>query len=94
MPEQVVSCRGVQLRHNPWRHSTCDALRRMVSFLVVGPQMIRSEVCAIDHGAAYRLSLSHPHGVIVEYFKTAAAAIVRQQEIEALFLGAPKETNA
>jgi hypothetical protein len=66
----------------------------MVSFLVVGPQMIRSEVSAIDNGAAYRLSLSHPHGVIVEYFKTAAAAVVRQQEIEALFLGPSRETHA
>jgi hypothetical protein len=65
---------------------------RMVSFLVVGPQMIRSEVSAIDNGAAYRLSLSHTHGVIVEYFKTAAAAIERKQEIEALFLGRASET--
>ena len=61
----------------------------MVSFLLLGQRMIRSEVSAIENGGAFRLSLSHQGGTIVEYFKTSGAAMLRQHEIEALFLGVP-----
>ena len=66
----------------------------MVSFLLLGPQTIRSEVSAIDNGESFRLSMSHPGGTIVEYFKTPGAAMRRQHEIEGLFLGVPHAGGA
>ncbi|HZT77340.1 MAG TPA: hypothetical protein VFA27_11820 [Vicinamibacterales bacterium] len=40
----------------------------------------------LSDGGPCRLSVVHPRGTIVEYFTTTAAAVKREQEIEALLL--------
>jgi hypothetical protein len=39
-------------------------------------------------GGPYRLTVHHGRGVIVEYFKATAAALVREQELENLLIAA------
>ena len=58
----------------------------MLHFLKAGSEQVRWELTSIESGRSYRLAVHHSHGVIVEYFKTAALAIVRVQELENLLV--------
>jgi hypothetical protein len=60
----------------------------VVNFFVAGSEVVRWEVASVGIGGDCRLSVWHSGGTIVEYFKTTAAALDREQEIEALFLAA------
>jgi hypothetical protein len=58
------------------------------SFFMAGPDMVRWELLAVESQSAYKLTVHHAHGVIVEYFKTSAAALTRQHELEDLLTAA------
>lgn len=55
---------------------------------MAGSEMVRWHLTALDPGGPYRLTLHHGHGVIVEYFKTPASALLRQHELEQLLVAA------
>ena len=59
----------------------------MVSFFIVGSEMVRWEITSLGQDVC-RLMITHGNGTIVEYFRSAAQALDRQKEIEALFLEA------
>jgi hypothetical protein len=63
----------------------------MVNFFMVGSDVVRWEVTSLGDDVC-RLTVTHPNGTIVEYFRMAAGALERQKEIEALFLG-PRQTR-
>ena len=60
----------------------------MISFFMAGPEMVRWELTAVESDGPYRLTVHHTLGVIVEYFKTSAAALMREQELEDLLIAA------
>jgi hypothetical protein len=60
----------------------------VLSFFMAGPELVRWELTAVDSDGPYRLTVRHAHGVIVEYFNTSAAALLRQQELEDLLIAA------
>jgi len=59
----------------------------MVSFFMVGSDMVRWEISSLGQDTC-RLMVTHTNGTIVEYFRTTSEALEREQEIEALFLEA------
>jgi hypothetical protein len=60
----------------------------VLSFFMAGAEMVRWELTAVESEGPYRLTVRHSQGVIVEYFTTSAAALLRQQEIEDLLIAA------
>jgi hypothetical protein len=60
----------------------------MLHFLRAGPDLVRWELTTLEGSRSYRLAVHHAQGVIVEYFNTAAMAIVRVQELEELLVSA------
>jgi hypothetical protein len=50
--------------------------------------MVRWELTAVESHGPYRLTVHHAQGVIVEYFETSAAALMREQELEDLLIAA------
>jgi len=50
--------------------------------------MVRWEILAVESQSAFKLTLHHAHGVIVEYFTTSSAALVREHELEDLLIAA------
>jgi len=58
----------------------------MLHFFRAAPDQVRWELTAIESksGPSYRLAVHHSQGVIVEYFKTSAMAVMRVQELEDL----------
>jgi len=60
----------------------------VTGFFLAGSTLVGWEIVTLDNGSTYRLSVEHPQGKIVEYFKASADAIAREQEIEALILAA------
>jgi hypothetical protein len=60
----------------------------VVNFFVAGSEIVRWEIAAADPVGNYQLTIWHSGGTIVEYFKTTAEALEREQEIEALILAA------
>ena len=58
----------------------------MVNFFMAGSDVVRWEINSLGDDIC-RLTVMHVNGRIVEYFRTAAQALERQREIEALFLG-------
>ena len=61
---------------------------RMVHFFRAGPELVRWELTLVEQGGPYRLALHHAKGVIIEYFDTSAAALVRIHELEQLLVRA------
>lgn len=59
----------------------------MLSFFMAGPDMVRWEL-TVDPNGSFRLTVRHAQGVIIEYFQTSAAALLRQQELEDLLIAA------
>ena len=57
----------------------------MVNFFMAGSDVVRWEVTSLGDDVC-RLTVTHPNGTIVEYFRMAARALERQKEIETLFL--------
>ena len=57
-------------------------------FFRAGPDLVRWELTEIECGGACRLAVHHAHGTIVEYFKSAAMALRRVQELEELLVHA------
>lgn len=55
---------------------------------MAGPEMVRWELTALESDGPYRLTVRHAQGVIVEYFNTSAAALMRQHELEDLLIAA------
>ena len=61
----------------------------MTNFFRAGWSLVRWEIVTLGSAGPYKLSILHPQGNIVEYFKTVDAAVRREQEIEALLLASP-----
>ena len=59
----------------------------MLSFFMAGPDLVRWEL-TVEANGPFRLTVRHAQGVIVEYFATAAGALLRQQELEDLLIAA------
>ena len=55
---------------------------------MAGPEMVRWELTAVELDGPFRLTVHHAQGVIVEYFETSAAALMREQELEDLLIAA------
>jgi hypothetical protein len=62
--------------------------RSVINFFMAGPEMVRWELTAVESNGPYRLTIHHAQGVIVEYFETSAAALMREQELEDLLIAA------
>jgi hypothetical protein len=60
----------------------------VVNFFMAGSEMVRWNLTAVESDGPYRLTLHHSHGMIVEYFKTADSALLRQHELEDLLIAA------
>jgi hypothetical protein len=60
----------------------------VISFFMAGPEMVRWELTAVQFDGPFRLTVHHATGVIVEYFGTPAAALLREQELEDLLMAA------
>jgi len=60
----------------------------VTNFFMAGTDLVSWEIVTLANGGPYKLSVVHARGTIVEYFTTTAAAMKREQEIEALFLAA------
>jgi hypothetical protein len=58
----------------------------MVNLFMAGSDVVRWEVTSLGDELC-RLTVKHPSGTIVEYFRMSAQALERQKEIETLFLG-------
>lgn len=54
----------------------------MLPFFKAGPDEARRDLTAVGSGQSCRPAVHDSQGVIVEYFRTAAMAIVRVQELE------------
>ena len=59
----------------------------MLSFFMAGPDMVRWDL-TVESNGPFRLTVRHAQGVIVEYFNTSAAALLRRQELEDLLIAA------
>jgi len=66
----------------------------VTNFFMAGSDLVSWEIVTLANGGPYRLSVVHPRGTIVEYFTTTAAAVKREQEIEALFLASATPLSA
>jgi len=60
----------------------------VINFFMAGPEMVRWELTAVESNGPFRLIVHHAQGVIVEYFETSAAALMREQELEDLLVAA------
>jgi hypothetical protein len=60
----------------------------VINFFMAGPEMVRWELTAVESNGPYRLTVHHAQGVIVEYFETSAAALMREHELEDLLIAA------
>ena len=60
----------------------------VINFFMAGPEMVRWELTAVESNGPFRLTVHHANGVIVEYFDTSAAALMREQELEDLLIAA------
>ena len=60
----------------------------VINFFMAGPEMVRWELTAVQSDGPFRLTVHHATGVIVEYFGTPAAALLREQELEDLLMAA------
>jgi hypothetical protein len=60
----------------------------VINFFMAGPDMVHWELTAVESNGPFRLVVHHAHGVIVEYFETSAAALMREQELEDLLIAA------
>jgi hypothetical protein len=65
----------------------------VINFFMAGPEMVRWELTAVESQGPFRLTVHHAHGVIVEYFDTSAAALMREQELEDLLIAARGTTR-
>jgi hypothetical protein len=69
------------------RHRAC-LYAFVLNFFMAGPELVRWELTAVESNGPFRLIVHHAHGVIVEYFDTSAAALMREQELEDLLIAA------
>jgi hypothetical protein len=60
----------------------------VINFFMAGSEMVRWELTAVESDGPFRLAIHHSAGVIVEYFGTPAAALLREQELEHLLIAA------
>ena len=60
----------------------------VINFFMAGPEVVRWELTAVESQGPFRLTVHHALGVIVEYFDTSAAALMREQELEDLLIAA------
>ena len=56
----------------------------MSNIFMSGTDLVRWELSSLGTDGPYRLTMRHPHGAIVEYFRTLPEALVREAELEHL----------
>jgi hypothetical protein len=60
----------------------------VVHFFRAGSDLVRWELTEIEPDGSCRLAVHHGQGTIVEYFRSAALAVRRLQELEELLVRA------
>ena len=60
----------------------------MLNFFMAGPDLVRWDLIALETNGPYQLQVQHRHGVIVEYFTSTSAALLRERELEDLLIAA------
>ena len=65
----------------------------VINFFMAGPEVVRWELAAVESNGPFKLTVHHANGVIVEYFETPAAALMREQELEDLLIAARGATR-
>ena len=65
----------------------------MSNIFIAGADLVRWEVTSLGANGPYRLTMQHPHGSIVEYFRAMTAALAREAELEHLLTGARGATT-
>ncbi len=60
----------------------------MLQLFQAGPHLVTCDLTALDVSGPYRLTVRHAHGVIVEYFQTTTAALMRRAALEDLLAAA------
>lgn len=66
----------------------------MLSFFQAGSHLVQWEITAVERDGPFRLAVRHAHGVIVEYFEDADAALNRQRDLEQLLIAAATHGRA
>ena len=56
----------------------------MSNIFMSGTDLVRWELTSLGTDGPYRLTMRHPHGSIVEYFRAMPEALVREAELEHL----------
>ena len=60
----------------------------MSNIFMAGMDLVRWELTSLGADGPYRLTMLHPHGSIVEYFRAMPEALVREAELEHLMTSA------
>jgi hypothetical protein len=60
----------------------------MSNIFMAGPDLVRWEVTALGSEGPFQLTVCHGRGTIVEYFRSATAALRRERELEELLTAA------
>jgi hypothetical protein len=60
----------------------------MPNVFFAGRELVRWDLTAVGANGPYRLTMQHAGGSIVEYFSSATAALIREQELEELLIAA------
>ncbi len=56
----------------------------MSNIFIAGVDLIHWELTSLGADGPYRLTMQHPHGSIVEYFRALPEALTREAELEHL----------
>ena len=66
----------------------------MSNIFMAGADLVRWELTSLGADGPYRLSMHHPRGSIVEYFRALPEALTREAELEHLMTtGRRAESN-
>jgi len=66
----------------------------MSNIFMAGRDLVRWELTSLGVDGPYRLTIHHPHGSIVEYFRGLPDALTREAELEHLMTTAHRaESN-
>ena len=65
-----------------------------MQMFVAGADVVRWELIALTPEGPYRLTMHHPRGSIVEYFKDATTALNRETELRELLIVIGKHGQA
>ena len=65
----------------------------MSNIFMAGVDLVRWELTSLGADGPYRLTMHHPHGSIVEYFRALPEALTREAELERLMTAARRTVS-